>query len=69
MKVVMGLPAAALLFWFTLLGRLGLILNSDFAITFAKILGDLSDGDGYYRLDYRYREISRNRAVRNQEQN
>ena len=54
----MGLPAAALVFWFTLLGRLGLILNSDFAITFAKILGDLSDGDGYYRLDYRYLEIS-----------
>ena len=25
-------------------------LASDFAI---KILGDLSDGDGYYRLDYR----------------
>ena len=26
-------------------------MTSDFAI---KILGDLSDGDGYYRLDYRY---------------
>ena len=25
-------------------------MTSDFAI---KILGDLSDGDGYYRLDYR----------------
>ena len=30
------------------------VLNSDFAI---KILGDLSDGDGYYRLDYRYTKV------------
>ena len=32
------------------------VLNSDFAI---KILGDLSDGDGYYRLDYRYRQATK----------
>lgn len=34
----------------TCLTCLAPVLTSDFAI---KILGDLSDGDGYYRLDYR----------------